>query len=66
MLQPLPIAEWKWEYVTADFVTGLPKLPKRHDAVWMVLDRLMKITHFLPVRVLDLVKASYSFEFQIQ
>ena len=66
MLQPLPIAEWKWDYVTVDFETGLPKLPKRHDAVWMVLDRLMKITHFLPVRVLDLVKASYSFEFQIQ
>ncbi|XP_057480510.1 uncharacterized protein LOC130767617 [Actinidia eriantha] len=32
MLQPLLVAEWKWEYVTMDFVTGLPKSPRGHDA----------------------------------
>ncbi|XP_057507388.1 uncharacterized protein LOC130790435 [Actinidia eriantha] len=33
MLQPLPVAEWKWEYVTMDFVMGLPKSPRGHDAI---------------------------------
>ncbi|GFS40853.1 hypothetical protein Acr_00g0070880 [Actinidia rufa] len=57
MLQPLPVAEWKWEHVTMDFVTGLPKSPRGHDAVWVVVDRLTKTAHFLPIRVSDSVKA---------
>ena len=57
MLQPLPVAEWKWEYVTMDFVTGLPKSSKGHDAIWVVVDRLTKTAHFLPIRVSDSVKA---------
>ncbi|GFS34403.1 hypothetical protein Acr_00g0033850 [Actinidia rufa] len=55
-LQPLPVAEWKWEDVTTDFVIGLPKSSKGHDAIWVVVDRLTKIAHFLPIRVSDSVK----------
>ncbi len=33
-----------------DFVSGLPLTQKRHDAVWLIVDRLTKSTHFLPVR----------------
>jgi len=53
LLQPLPVAEWKWEHVTTDFVTGLPRTQRGCDAVWVVVDRLTKSAHFLPMRVSD-------------
>ena len=48
-LQPLKVAEWKWEHVTTDFVTHLPWTHRWHDAVWVVVDRLTKLAHFLTV-----------------
>ena len=51
LLQPLEVAEWKWEHVTMDFVTHLPQTQQRHDAVWVIVDRLMKSAHFLAVRM---------------
>ena len=51
LLQPLEVAEWKWEHVTMDFVTHLPWTPHGHDAVWVIMDRLTKSTHFLAVRM---------------
>ena len=51
LLQPLEVAEWKWEHVTMDFVTHFPRTPQRHDMVWVIVDRLMKSTHFLVVRM---------------
>ena len=51
LLQPLEVVEWKWEHVTMDFVTHFPRTPQRHDAVWVIVDRLMKSTHFLAVRM---------------
>ena len=57
LLQPLHVLEWKWEHVTMDFVTGLPRSPRGHDTVWVVVDRLTKMTHFLPIRVTDSVEA---------
>ena len=50
-LQSLMIPQWKWEKITMDFVTGLPKTPKSNDAVWVIVDRLTKSAHFLPFRV---------------
>ena len=49
-LQSLPIPEWKWERITMDFVIGLPKTTKKNDAIWVVVDRLTKSAHFLPIR----------------
>ena len=43
------MAEWKWEHVTIDFVTHFPWTPQGHDAVWVIVDRLSKSTHFLDV-----------------
>ena len=50
LLQPLDIPEWKWEHVSMDFVSGLPKTSKGHDSIWVIVDRLTKSAHFLPVR----------------
>ena len=50
LLQPLPIPEWKWEHISMDFVIGLPKTPKGMDSIWVVVDRLTKSAHFLPVK----------------
>ena len=51
LLQPLEVVEWKWEHVTMDFVTHLPRTPQRHDVVWVIVDRLTKSAHFLAVRI---------------
>nr|GEV00731.1 putative reverse transcriptase domain-containing protein [Tanacetum cinerariifolium] len=44
------IPEWKWEKITMDLVTKLPKSNSGHDAIWVVVDRLTKSAHFLPIR----------------
>ena len=52
-IQLLPIPVWKWEKITMDFVTGLPRTQRQHDAIWVIVDRLTKSTHFLSVNVED-------------
>ncbi|KAL6573208.1 hypothetical protein OROMI_012824 [Orobanche minor] len=51
LLQPLEIPEWKWEHITMDFVVGLPRTMRKNDAIWVIVDRLTKSSHFLPVRM---------------
>nr|GFA29677.1 transposon Ty3-G Gag-Pol polyprotein [Tanacetum cinerariifolium] len=50
LLQPLDVPVWKWDEISMDFVTGLPRTQRRHDAIWVVVDRLTKSAHFLPIR----------------
>ncbi|XP_075521428.1 uncharacterized protein LOC142554646 [Primulina tabacum] len=49
-LQSLPIPQRKWEHITMDFVTGLPRTPKGYNSIWVIVDRLTKLAHFLPVK----------------
>ncbi|KAJ9541425.1 hypothetical protein OSB04_027931 [Centaurea solstitialis] len=49
-MQPLEIPEWKWENITMDLITKLPKTPRKFDAIWVILDRLTKSAHFLAIR----------------
>ena len=49
LLQPLEIPEWKWEHLAMDFVVGLPRTKANHDAIWIIIDRLTKSAHFLPI-----------------
>ncbi|RVW32511.1 Transposon Ty3-G Gag-Pol polyprotein [Vitis vinifera] len=50
-LQPLAIPEWKWEHITMDFVIGLPRTLGGNNAIWVIVDRLTKSAHFLPMKV---------------
>ncbi|KAJ9566696.1 LOW QUALITY PROTEIN: hypothetical protein OSB04_002662 [Centaurea solstitialis] len=50
LLQQPEIPEWKWEQVSMDFGTKLPKFKKGHDSIWVIVDRLTKSVHFLPIR----------------
>ena len=51
MLKPLDIPEWKWDSVAMDFVVGLPKTLTKYDAIWVIVDRLTKTAHFLPIDI---------------
>ncbi|KAI3698179.1 hypothetical protein L6452_31291 [Arctium lappa] len=49
-LQSLEILEWKWEHITMDFMTKLPKTLRGHDTIWVIVDRLTKSAHFLAMQ----------------
>jgi hypothetical protein len=49
VLQPLPIPSWKWEDISMNFIIGLPNTSQKHDSIWVIVDRLTKTAHFLPV-----------------
>jgi len=50
LLQPLLVPEWKWEEVSMDFITGLSTTRKGNDSIWVIIDRLTKSAHFIPVK----------------
>ncbi|GJT23365.1 putative reverse transcriptase domain-containing protein [Tanacetum coccineum] len=52
LIQP-EIPTWKWERITMDFVTKLPKTSNRHDTIWVIVDRLTKSAHFIPTKATD-------------
>ena len=49
LLQPLEVAEWKWDHINMDFLTGLPMTRRKHDTIWVIVDRFTKSAHFLPI-----------------
>jgi len=50
LLEPLSIPGWKWEEVSMDFISGLPTSVKGYDSIWVIVDRLTKVSRFIPVR----------------
>ncbi|GJY11129.1 putative reverse transcriptase domain-containing protein [Tanacetum coccineum] len=52
LIQP-EIPTWKWERITMDFVTKLPKTSRGHDTIWVIVNRLTKSTHFIPTKATD-------------
>jgi hypothetical protein len=50
LLKPLAVPVWKWEDISMDFVVGLPRTPKGNDLVWVIVDRLTKVAHIVPVK----------------
>ena len=49
LLQPLQVPEWKWDKVGMDFITGLPRSSKGHNSIWVIVDHLTKVAHFIPI-----------------
>ncbi|GJT72952.1 hypothetical protein Tco_1032238 [Tanacetum coccineum] len=52
LVQP-DIPEWKWDNITMDFVTKLPKSSQGYDTIWVIVDRLTKSAIFMPMRETD-------------
>ena len=50
LLHPLEVPQWKWESVSMDFINGLPRSKKGDTSIWVVVDRLTKSAHFIPVK----------------
>ena len=56
LLQSLLIPQWKWEKITIDFVVGMPRCQSGYDAIWVIVDRLKKSAHFLPMKNSDSIE----------
>jgi hypothetical protein len=54
LLQLLEIPTWKWDDINMDFIVGLSCTQKGNDSIWVIVNRLTNVAHFLPV------KANYS------
>jgi hypothetical protein len=50
LLHPLKVPEWKWEEIGMHFIIGLPHTPKGYDSIWVIVDKLTKVAHFIPVK----------------
>nr|GEU35473.1 hypothetical protein [Tanacetum cinerariifolium] len=55
LVQP-EIPQWKWENIIMDFVTKFPKTAAGQDTIWVIVNRLTKSAHFLPMREDDTLK----------
>ncbi|KAJ0442228.1 putative nucleotidyltransferase, Ribonuclease H [Helianthus annuus] len=53
LLQQPELPTWKWEQISMDFVTGLPRSQSGKDTIWVIVDRLTKSAHFLPIKEID-------------
>ncbi|GJV19056.1 putative reverse transcriptase domain-containing protein [Tanacetum coccineum] len=56
LLQQPWIPVRKWERITMDFVSGLPRTPSGYDTIWVIIDQLTKSTHFLPLKKTDTIE----------
>jgi hypothetical protein len=50
LLQPLKTPEWKWKEISIYFIVGLPKIQSGYDSIWVIVDRLSKVVHFIPIK----------------
>ena len=50
LLQPLQVPVWKWEEISMDFIVRLPRTQAGYDSIWVIVDRLTKVAHFIPMK----------------
>ena len=48
-LRPLEISTWKWDSISMDFIMGLPLSALIKNPIWVIVDRLTKSAHFIPI-----------------
>ncbi|GJZ36699.1 reverse transcriptase domain-containing protein [Tanacetum coccineum] len=65
LVQP-EIPMWRWERITMDFITKLPKTSNGHDTIWVIVDRLTKSAHFIPTREADSMETLTSYHASIK
>jgi hypothetical protein len=46
----LKIPQWKWEEISMDFIVGMPKTQSVFDSIWVIVDHLSKVAHFIPIK----------------
>jgi hypothetical protein len=46
----LQVPEWKWEEIDMDFIMGLPRTQSGYDSIFVIMDRLTKLAHFIHVK----------------
>lgn len=51
LMRPVSIPEWKWDNISTDFVSRLSMTVKNYDTIWVIMDRLTKSAHFIPMRL---------------
>jgi transposase InsO family protein len=44
------VPEWNWEEIVIDFIVGLPRTQWGYDSIWVIVDRLTKVAHFIPIK----------------
>ena len=52
LLQPLKVSKWKWEEIGMDFIVRLPCTRDGYDSIWVIVDRLTKVAHFIPLKTM--------------
>jgi uncharacterized protein YpbB len=50
LLQSLSVPDWKWDGISMDFIVGLPLTARMYNSIWVIVDRLTKSAHFIPVK----------------
>jgi hypothetical protein len=50
LLQLLQVHEWNWEEIVMYFIVGLPRTQSSYDSIWVIMDRLTKVAHFIHVK----------------
>ncbi len=50
LLHPLEVPQWKWDSISMDFVDGFPRSRRGNTSIWVIVDRLTKSAHFIPVK----------------
>jgi hypothetical protein len=52
LFQPLSILDWKWDDISMDFIMGLPLTSRKFDSIWVIVHRLTKSAHFIPINTM--------------